>query len=72
MDGLTSSRIIVTIRSPQAEAMRLWPESTAGMEDAPKRVSPIASTMEVMVEAVPIVLQVPAERVMRLSRSTQS
>ena len=32
----------------------------------------MASTIDVMVEAVPMVLQVPIERVIRLSRSTQS
>ena len=32
----------------------------------------MASTIDVIVDAVPMVLQVPMERVIRLSRSTQS
>ena len=44
--------------------MRWWPESTAGIEEAPGRVSPMASAIAVMVEAVPIVMQMPAERAM--------
>src|SRR5690606_39517655 len=60
------------MRAPQADAMRGWALSAAGMLEAPGSVIPIASTMEVMVEAVPIVLQVPIDRVMPVSRSTQS
>ena len=70
--GFRSSKTISTMRSPQAEAMRGWPESAAGIEDAPVKVKPMASTIDVIVEAVPMVLHVPMERVMRLSRSTQS
>ena len=43
--------------------MRVWAESIAGMLEAPGKVMPSASTMEVMVDAVPMVLQVPGERV---------
>ena len=71
-DGFRSSQTISTIREPASETSRGWPESTAGTEEAPVIVMPMASTIDVMVEAVPIVLQVPVERVMRLSRSIQS
>ncbi len=47
------------MRRPQAAAMRLWPASGAGIEEAPGRVSPKPSAMDIMVEAVPIVMQVP-------------
>jgi hypothetical protein len=46
-------------RRPLAVAMRGWPESAAGIEAAPGSVSPSVSTAEVMVEAVPIVMQCP-------------
>ena len=49
------------MRSPQAEAMRGWPLSAAGIEDAPGSVRPMASTIDVMVDAVPMVLQVPMD-----------
>ena len=39
--------------------------SAAGMEAAPGRVSPSTSAMVVIVEAVPIVMQVPGERAIR-------
>ena len=45
-------------------AMRAWFESAAGMEAAPARVRPRVSATEVMVEAVPMVMQVPTERAM--------
>ena len=70
--GFKSSQIMPTIRSPASCDMRTCAESAAGIDEAPGSVSPIASTTEVIVEAVPIVLQVPTERVMRASRSTQS
>ena len=44
--------------------MRWWPESTAGIDDAPGSVRPSASVIAIMVEAVPMVMQVPAERAM--------
>src|SRR5215472_12040971 len=72
LDGRRSSAIMDTIRAPHAEAMRTWPESAAGMEEAPVRVRPNASAMDVMVDAVPMVLHVPMERVMRDSSSIQS
>ncbi|MNL63995.1 hypothetical protein D3C87_1881700 [compost metagenome] len=52
-----------TMRSPHCDAMRTWLASMAGMLVAPGKVKPMASTMDVMVDAVPMVLQVPAERV---------
>ena len=52
--------------------MRPWFESTAGIDEAPGRVSPSVSAMAVMVEAVPITMQVPAERAMPPSISFQS
>lgn len=52
--------------------MRTCAESTVGIEEAPGSVNLIASTMLTMVDAVPMVLQVPIERVIRLSRSIQS
>src|SRR5271163_142387 len=67
-----SSLTIWTMREPQAEAMRTCPESAAGIDDAPVSVSPIASMIEVMVEAVPMVLQVPMVRVILDSSSIQS
>ena len=60
--GVKSSQIISTIRRPQSDAIRLWCESTAGTEDAPGIVRPRASAMAIIVEAVPMVMQVPAER----------
>ena len=60
------------MRSPQVVAMRVWAESMAGMLLAPGRVKPKASTMLVMVDAVPMVLQVPGARVMRLSKCCSS
>jgi O-succinylhomoserine sulfhydrylase len=62
--GVRSSQTISTMRRPQAEPMRLWLESTAGIDEAPGRHSPIASAIAVIVEAVPMVMQVPAERAM--------
>ena len=62
--GVSSSHTMSTMRRPQGADMRWWPESGAGIEEAPGSVSPIASTMAVMVEAVPMVMQVPTERAM--------
>jgi hypothetical protein len=47
------------MRRPVAVAMRGCPESAAGMEAAPGSVKPSVSAAEVMVEAVPIVMQCP-------------
>jgi hypothetical protein len=67
--GRTSSHTISTIRRPQSDAMRGWPESAAGIDAAPGSVSPSASTVLVIVEAVPIVLQWPGERASDASMS---
>jgi hypothetical protein len=52
--------------------MREWLESAAGIEEAPGRVIPRASDAEVMVEAVPMVIQWPGERAMPFSISSHS
>jgi len=39
--------------------MRAWPESAAGIEDAPGSIMPSASAAAAMVDAVPIVMHVP-------------
>ncbi len=52
--------------------MRGCAASTAGMDAAPDRLSPSTSVMVVMVEAVPMVMQVPAERAMPASMSFHS
>ena len=57
--GVRSSHTISTMRRPHSEAMRMWPASAAGIEDAPGSVMPIDSAIAVMVEAVPMVMQVP-------------
>ena len=49
---------------PLIEAILGWPESAAGMEEAPGRVMPRTSATAVMVEAVPMVMQWPGERAM--------
>jgi hypothetical protein len=69
--GLRSSQTISTMRRPTAVAMRGWAESAAGIDDAPGSVSPSASTADVIVDAVPIVMQVPNERAMPSSISRQ-
>ncbi|MNR54270.1 hypothetical protein D3C85_1744280 [compost metagenome] len=52
--------------------MRVWPESMAGTLVAPGKVKPMASTMDVIVLAVPMVLQVPGARVILASSATHS
>ena len=59
-------------RRPQAAAMRGCAASAAGIEAAPGSVSPSASAMEVMVEAVPMVMQCPFERDIEFSISVHS
>src|SRR5687768_12570010 len=63
-DGCRSSHTISTTRRPVAEAMRLWDEWTAGIDEAPGSVMPSASATAVIVEAVPMVMQWPGERAM--------
>ena len=57
--GVRSSQTISTMRRPHSELMRIWPASAAGIEDAPGKLMPIDSAIAVMVEAVPMVMQVP-------------
>ena len=52
--------------------MRMWAESMAGMLLAPGSARPSASTMAVMVEAVPMVLQVPGALVILDSSAINS
>ena len=58
-----------TMRRPVSVAMRAWRESAAGIDAAPGSVKPSASAAEVMVDAVPIVMQWPGERAMPSSIS---
>ena len=67
--GRRSSQTISTMRRPAAVAMRGCAESAAGIDDAPGRVRPRASTADVIVDAVPMVMQVPNERAMPSSIS---
>jgi len=69
---LRSSHTISTMRRPLAVAILAWPESTAGIDEAPGMVRPSTSIIAAIVEAVPIVMQVPAERAMPSSISCQS
>src|SRR5690554_8174363 len=71
-EGFRSSQTISTMRRPAAAAIRGWLESAAGMDDAPGSVMPIASAMDIIVAAVPIVMQVPNQRAMPLSISAHS
>jgi hypothetical protein len=53
-------------------ASTLRRESTAGMAALPGSDRPSDSTMQAIVEAVPMVMQWPAERLMQLSASMNS
>src|ERR1700753_3874982 len=57
--GVRSSQTISTMRRPHSEAMRIWPESAAGIDDAPGSVMPMDSAIAVMVEAGALVMQGP-------------
>src|SRR3954462_15915061 len=57
--GVRSSHTISTMRRPDSDAMRIWLASAAGIDEAPGSVMPIDSAIAVMVEAVPMVMQVP-------------
>ena len=61
-----------TMRLPVRVAICAWRESGAGIEAAPGSVSPSASIAEVMVDAVPIVMQWPGERAMPSSTPCHS
>src|SRR3977135_2886906 len=70
--GVASSHTISTARLPVAVAIFAWWESAAGIDAEPGRERPSASAAEVMVDAVPIVMQWPCERAMPSSISAQS
>src|SRR3954465_11725396 len=67
--GFRSSQTMSTMRRPAADAMRGCAESAAGMGGGPGSIIPSASTADVIVDAVPIVMQVPNERAMPSSIS---
>ncbi len=67
-----SSLTMSTMRRPERWARRSRRESAAGIAPLLGRAMPSASDMQAMVEAVPMVLQVPQLRVMQLSRSVKS
>src|SRR5665647_1380114 len=52
--GVRSSQTMSTARRPHSVAMRIWLESTAGMDEAPGSVKPQASAIPVIVLAVPM------------------
>lgn len=60
------------MRRPVALAMRGCAESAAGIDEAPGSVMPSASASDIMVAAVPIVMQVPKLRAMPASISRHS
>ena len=66
------SRTISTARRPASRASTLRRASTAGMAALPGMPTPSASTIEAIVEAVPIVMQCPCERCMHDSASWNS
>src|ERR1700692_804041 len=70
--GLRSSQTISTIRRPERFGILGWVEATAGIELAPGREKPRTSATLVMVEAVPMVMQVPGERAIPFSISCQA
>ncbi len=57
-----SSHTMSTMRRPASDAICECVASTAGIELAPGSVRPSTSTRLVMVDAVPMVLQVPGDR----------
>ena len=70
--GLRSSHTMSTMRLPESVAILAWLESGAGIDAAPGRQKPTLSARDIMVAAVPIVMQVPGERAMLSSISFQS
>ncbi len=60
--GFTSSQIISTMLRPQAAAIRWWAASIAGIEEAPASVSPSASAVSAMEDALPMIMAVPGVR----------
>ena len=71
-DILMSCLTISTMRRPVSWARRLRRVSAAGMAAFSGNAMPKASTMLAMVEAVPMVMQVPVERCISLSQDENS
>src|SRR5690554_2991168 len=69
LDKVKSSFTISTIRRPDNCCMTFLRESAAGIDEKPGKVSPKASHMVPMVEAVPIVLQCPILLAAQISAS---
>ena len=67
-----SSHTMSTIRRPVCAAITACRESAAGIDAAPGKVTPNASTALVIVDAVPIVMQCPGDRAIPFSISCQS
>jgi hypothetical protein len=72
VDSVRSSQTISTIRRPVRVAITACRESAAGIDAAPGSVTPNASTADVIVDAVPIVMQCPGDRAIPFSISCQS
>ncbi len=70
--GRRSSQTSSTARRPDDVAIRACAESGATIDDAPGSEKPSVSAIAIIVEAVPIVMQVPNERAMPASISFQS
>ena len=70
--GVVCSQAISTARLPVATASRLCSATTAGTLAALGNVRPSDSAMQAIVDAVPIVIQVPADRAMQFSTPFQS
>ena len=71
-DMRRSSRTISTMRRPERWASRMRRASTAGIAAFSGSDMPSASTMLAIVDAVPIVMQLPRERCMQASASVKS
>ena len=72
LESFKSSFTISTILLPDSWANSFFLESTAGMAAAPGSVSPNASAMQAMVDAVPMVMQCPALLATPISASMMS
>ena len=62
--GFRSDHTMSTMRRPVSVAILPCRESAAGIDAAPGSVKPSASAADVIVDAVPIVMQCPGERAM--------
>ena len=72
LESRRSSAAMATMRRPTAWARTLRRESTAGIAALVGSAMPSASTIEAIVEAVPMVMQCPAERDWPASASMKS